>query len=72
MTGERITLMMGEGRRQMNPLTYKRLRISSCLSRRHCSRVRMVGDSQAVAVQKGLGALAKHQVALVKRVQRVE
>ena len=31
-----------------------------------------MGDSQVMAVQKGLGAPAEHQVALVKRVQRVE
>ena len=52
----------------MNLLTYKRLRVSSHALRRHCSRVRMVGDSQVAVVQKGLGAPAEYQVALVKRV----
>ena len=67
--------MMENGRREMvklSSLMYKRLRMSSCALRRHCSRARIVGDFQAAAVQKGLGAPAKHQVVLVKRVQRVQ
>ena len=51
---------------------YKRLRVRSHASRRHCLGVRIVGDSQVAAVWKELGALANHQVALVKRVQRIE
>ena len=47
MTEERITSMMGDGRWEMvklSSLTYKRSRVSSHVSRRHCSRVRMVED----------------------------
>ena len=51
---------------------YKRSRVSFHASRRHCLGVRIVGDSRVAVVWKGLGALAKHQVALVKKVQRVE
>ena len=71
MIEERTTSIMENGRREMtklSPSTYKSSRVSSCALRHYCSRARIVGDFQAVAVQKRLGASAKHQVALVKRV----
>ena len=62
--------MMGDGRREMvklSPLMYKRLKVSSCASRRHYLRARIVGNSWRAVVWKGLEVPDEHQVALVKR-----